>query len=148
MWKKVRNFIHDSCDILELIMAVIVVIAIVIAAVSLWEPFVEFVKNRNEEDAFLTFVGCVFNILIGIEFLKMLSRPSSDTVLEVLMFLVARHMVIEHTTVWENLISIVSIAALFAMKKYLNLPADKKGTDIFVTENMEQDAAPVRTKEK
>lgn len=134
MWKKIRNYIYHSCDILELVMAVIVLIAIVVAGVSLWQPFMEFVEGRFEAESLLTFVGYVFNVLIGIEFLKMLSHPSSDTVLEVLIFLVARHMVIEDTNVWENLISILSIALLFAMKKYLNLPTNEESTDIFVTE--------------
>lgn len=134
MWKKIRNFIYDSCDIMELVMAFVVLVAIFVACVSLWDPFMEFIAGRFERDAFLTFVGYVFNILIGIEFLKMLSHPSSDTVLEVLTFLVARHMVIEDTTVVENLLSIISIGLLFAMKKYLNLPTNKESTDIFVTE--------------
>lgn len=135
MWRKIRNFIYESCDILELAMALVVVAAIVVAGISLWEPFMAFIDNRFENTAFLTFIGYVFNILIGIEFLKMLSRPSSDTVLEVLTFMVARHMVVEQTTVLENLLSIVSIAVLFSMKKYLNLPTNKGSTDIFVTEN-------------
>ena len=131
MLKKLRHKIYQACDVLELVMAVAVVVAIVVAVISLWQPFMDFIGNRFDNEAFLTFVGFVFNILIGIEFLKMLSHPSSDTVLEVLIFLVARHMVIEHTTVWENLISIISIAALFAMKKYLHLPISKKTNDIF-----------------
>lgn len=134
MWKKIRNFVYDSCDIMELIMALIVLAAILVACVSLWEPFLEFIRDRFTHGSFLTFLGYVFNIIIGIEFLKMLCHPSSDTVLEVLTFLVARHMVIEHTTVVENLLSILSIAFLFAMKKYLNLPTNKESTDIFVTE--------------
>jgi len=134
VWRKIRNAIYDSCDLMELVMALVMVIAIVVAVVSLWGPFVEFIDGRFEHDAFLTFVGYIFNILIGIEFLKMLSHPSADTVLEVLIFLVARHMVIEDTTVIENLLSIVSIGTLFAIKKYLNLPTSKDSTDIFVTE--------------
>lgn len=134
VWRKIRNAIYDSCDFLELVMALIMVVAIVVAVVALWGPFMEFVNGRFEHDAFLTFVGYIFNILIGIEFLKMLSRPSADTVLEVLIFLVARHMVIEDTTVVENLLSIISIGTLFAIKKYLNLPTSKDSADIFVTE--------------
>lgn len=134
MWKKIRNYIYRSCDILELVMAVVVLSAILVAGVSLWQPFMDFVESRFEAEALLVFVGYVFNVLIGIEFLKMLSHPSSDTVLEVLIFLVARHMVIEDTNVWENLVSILSIALLFAMKKYLNLPTNNESTDIFISE--------------
>lgn len=133
VWKKIRNFIYDASDIMELIMAVLVLIAILIATISLWGPFIEYIDTRFEHGSFLVFIGYIFNILIGIEFLKLLCHPNANTVLEVLTFLVARHMIIEHTTVLENFISIVSIAALFAMKKYLDLPTNEEGTSIFVT---------------
>ncbi len=119
---KVRNTLYHSCNILELLMAFIVLIAIVIASFSLGDAFIDFWHTRFSNDAFLTFVGSIFNILIGIEFLKMLCQPSEDTVLEVLMFLVARHMIIEHTTVYENLITIISIGLIFAINKYLYFP--------------------------
>ena len=134
MWKKIRNFVYDSCDVMELVMAMLVLIAIFVAFISLWEPFMEFVNSRFEHGSFLTFVGYVFNILIGIEFLKLLCHPNANTVLEVRTFLVARHMIIEETSVVENLLSIVSIAVLFAMKKYLDLPTNEEGTDMFVSD--------------
>lgn len=61
----------------------------------------------------------------------MLCQPSGDTVLEVLMFLVARHMILDHTTVIENLITIISIGILFGIKKYISLPAGKENYRIF-----------------
>lgn len=134
MWKKLRDMIANSCDILELCMALLVLLATIVGIVSLWEPFVVFVENRYDGTALLTFVGYVFNVVIAIEFLKMLSHPSADTVLEVLTFLVARHMIIVHTTVVENFISIICIAILFAMKKFLKLPANKDRADIFVSD--------------
>jgi uncharacterized membrane protein (DUF373 family) len=134
MWIKLRNMIAHSCDLLELFMAVLVLLATIVAIISLWHPFVDFLKTRYEAEALLTFVGYVFNVLISIEFLKMLCRPSSDTVLEVLIFLVARHMIIGDTSVPENFLSILSIAALFAMKKYLHLPSPKESTNIFVSD--------------
>lgn len=134
MWKKLRNMIGNSCDILELLMAFLILLATIVGIISLWEPFVAFVENRYDGTALLTFVGYVFNIVIAIEFLKMLSRPSVDTVLEVLTFLVARHMVLVPTTVVENLISIICIGLLFAMKKFLHLPASEDKADIFVSD--------------
>lgn len=112
-------------------MALLVLIAILIAGLSLGDAFMEFWNTRFTEGGFLTFIGSVFNILIGIEFLKMLCQPSEDTVLEVLMFLVARHMIIEHTTAYENLATIISIGLLFAIKKYLHIPSKKGSGNVF-----------------
>ncbi len=128
---KTRNALFDSCDFLELLMAIVVLAAILIACCTLGSSFLDYWNDRYSKEAFLTFVGYVFNILIGIEFLKMLCQPSGDTVLEVLIFLVARHMIIEHTTVIENLITIISIGILFAIKKYISLPSEKENYRIF-----------------
>ena len=129
--RKIRNTLYESCNFLELIMALVVLAAVIIACMSLGNSFITYWHDRYSDGSFLTFVGYVFNILIGIEFLKMLCQPSEDTVLEVLIFLVARHMILEHTTVVENLITILSIGILFGIKKYLNLPVKKGSSGIF-----------------
>lgn len=126
-----RKVLYSSCNVLEILMALIVLIAIVIAGFSLGDAFIDFWHSRFSNDAFLTFVGSIFNILIGIEFLKMLCLPSEDTVLEVLMFLVARHMIIEPSTVYENLVTIICIGLIFAIKKYLNIPSKKESGTMF-----------------
>ncbi len=128
---RTRNVLFESCNLLELFMALVVLAAILIACCSLGSAFIEFWEDRLSKEAFLVFVGYVFNILIGIEFLKMLCQPSGDTVLEFLIFLVARHMILDHTTAVENLITILSIGILFAIKKYISLPAGKEGYGIF-----------------
>lgn len=129
--RRLRKFLYSSCNVLEILMALIVLAAIVIAGFSLGDAFMDFWHARFSNDAFLTFVGSVFSILIGIEFLKMLCLPSEDTVLEVLMFLVARHMIIEPSTVYENLVAIISIGLIFAIKKYLNIPPKQESESVF-----------------
>ena len=104
---------------LEHIMAGIIFIAIIIAIIGLWEPFLDFVAHREENGSFLHFAGTVFSVVIGIEFFKLLCTPGKDTLLEVLMFVVARHMIIEETSPMENLISIITIALLFVIDFFL-----------------------------
>ncbi len=104
---------------LEKIMAAIVFAAIIVATVSLWEPFCTFFSHRGEPGAFLEFMASVFSVVIGIEFFKLLCKPSKSILLEVLMFVVARHMIIEETTTTENLVSIITIGLLFLTDRYL-----------------------------
>lgn len=138
---KTRNILFESCNFLELIMALIVLAAILVACCSLGNSFLIYWNDRYANEAFLTFVGHVFNILIGIEFLKMLCQPSADTVLEVLIFLVARHMILDHTTVIENFLTIISIGILFAIKKYISLPVRKENYGIFSGNSNPEDSA-------
>lgn len=118
--KKDNKFqLSDLGPVLELTMAVIVFIAIICAIIALWEPFLYFLEHKTEHGAFLEFLGLIFSIVIGIEFFKLLCEPSRDTLLEVLMFVIARHMIIEETSAMENLLSILTIGILFFIDKYL-----------------------------
>ena len=61
----------------------------------------------------------LYDILIAIELIKLLCRHDLSSMVEVLMFAVSRQVIIEHLKVWENLIAVCSIAALFAIRKFL-----------------------------
>ena len=128
--KKDNKFqLSDLGPILELIMAVIVFISIVCAIIALWDPFLHYLEHIHEAGAFLEFLGLIFSIVIGIEFFKLLCEPSRDTLLEVLMFVIARHMIIEETSAMENLLSILTIVILFFIDKYL-LSSSSSGHNI------------------
>ena len=116
--EKLKQGYTNLSEWLEHIMAAIVLIAIVIAIASLWEPFKEFLHIRTESGSFLEYMASVFDIVIGIEFFKLLCKPRKDTMLEVLMFVIARHMIIEHTTAVENLLSIIAISILIIVDRY------------------------------
>lgn len=64
-------------------------------------------------------VNSVFTLVIGIEFLRMLVRHTPGAVIEVLLFAIARQLIVEHAGTWEMLIGIVCIAGVFAVRKYL-----------------------------
>ena len=126
MVKKIRDFLYELCNYLELIMAVVVVAGIVIAALGLREEFLLFWSQRGHTGSFYVFLDAIFEIVISIEFLKMLCQPSADTV--------SRHMIIGDTSAFEDFVSIVSIALLFAIKKYIQIPPEAgKRKSIFST---------------
>lgn len=127
---KIPNFIYRIAQFLEILISVIVIVAI---AVSLYAVLVELHVMANSPanvDMLTEFLATAFTVVIGIEFLKMLSRHNMSSVVEVLLFAIARQMVIEHTSAVENLIMVIAIAILFTIRKYLFIPGldDKKPT--------------------
>ena len=54
----------------------------------------------------------------------MLCRPSAENVTEVLVFLIARHMVVLEMTAVEDLLLIVSIAILFVLQRFIRFTKD------------------------
>jgi len=107
---------------LEIIICITIVIAIGISMITVTNGLKELFLYPLKQDAFKNFLGIAFNILIGIEFLKMIFRNNLSTVLEVLLFAIARQLIVEHKTVYENLVGIISIAILFLIRKYLFIP--------------------------
>ena len=68
---------------------------------------------------FTSFLSQALSLVVGVEFVKMLCQHSAQTVVEVLMFATARQMVVEHLGPAETLLGVLSIAVLFAIRKYL-----------------------------
>lgn len=124
--QRAHNFVLHTAQFLELLVALIVIIAIMITFLSIPNNLKELFINRGFND----FLKDMFNIIIGIELLKMLCQHSLDSVVEVLLFAVARMMIIDHVKIWEMLIGIVAIAILFLIRKFLFVSAlDKQNSE-------------------
>ena len=118
MTDKLRHYLELVGRILERLMAIIVICAVIVAICALWEPFCEFLTHRTESKLFMEYLDRVINVIIGIELFKMLIKPGAGTVLEVMMFCIARHMIVHDTTAVENLLTIIGVGLIFAIKKY------------------------------
>lgn len=120
---RAQLFIFSTAFYLEVIAAACIIIGILI---TFWEVPSQLSQlvNRGE---FLQFLQYMFNIVIGIELLKMFCRHDLDSVVEVLLFAVARQVIIEHTSMIDNLLGVFAIAILFSIRKFLFVSAlDKK----------------------
>ncbi|MCM1184586.1 MAG: hypothetical protein NC337_14540 [Roseburia sp.] len=118
--KKLNKYIHRICDFLELVVAVLVLAGIILTMFSFLRDFNIFRELADKTSVFQQYLERIFVIVIGIEFLKMLSSPNSDNVLEILIFLVARHMVVGETTPYEDFASVVGVVLLCLARRYLH----------------------------
>ncbi|MCI8661300.1 MAG: transporter [Lachnospiraceae bacterium] len=116
---KVQGFIFSTAMLLELLVALIVIIALIIMLINVPRELLTLIETME----FNNFLKNMFDIIIGIELLKMLCRHDLDSVVEVLLFSVAREMVIEHMPIYFTLIGIISISVLFLIRKYLFVSA-------------------------
>ena len=70
-----------------------------------------------------TFLERALDIVIGIEFIKMLAKHSPGSVLEVLLYAIARHMIVGHEDAVQNLVSVGAIALIFVIRKFFFVPS-------------------------
>ena len=119
---ELRNFIIQSSTLLEIALSGLVLIGLLISVVPLikWMPGLLFDGNDVE---IRTFLERALDIVIGIEFIKMLAKHSPGSSLEVLLYAIARHMVIGHESAFENLLSVGAIALIFIVRKFFFVPA-------------------------
>lgn len=107
-------------------MVAAVICGIVVAVITLWPELLHYWNNRMSEGAFLKYLDAVFNVVIGIEFMKMLCRPNSANIIEVLIFLIARHMIVQTTTPQQDLLSVLSIGILFFFRRFMMMTKPDK----------------------
>lgn len=132
--QEIQKFIFYVSNYLEILLAFIVIIAIFITLLDVPRELVILYQNGG----FNQFLQALFDIIIGIELLKMLCRHDLNSVVEVLMFTVAREMIINHMPIFETLIGIVAIAVLFSIRKFLFISALDRGNSDRKSEEKEE----------
>ena len=107
---ELRNRIISTATLLEILLSGLVLIGLLLSMVPLlqWMPGLLFDGNDAEVSIFLQ---RALDIVIGIEFIKMLAKHSPGSSLEVLLYAIARHMVVGHESALENLLSVSAIAS-------------------------------------
>lgn len=141
-WRtSLRNRIIQASSLLEVLLSGLVLIGLLLSVVPLirWMPGLLFDGNEAE---IRTFLERSLDIVIGIEFIKMLAKHSPGSVLEVLLYAIARHMIVGHEDAVQNLVSVVAIALIFIIRKYFFVPSfGHKMPGGKIAPDMEQKAA-------
>ena len=76
------------------------------------------------EHATTNYLHHMLNIVIGLEFIKLLMHLTPANILEVLIMAISRGIIVNHGTAIDNLLSIICIVALFGTKRFLILRAE------------------------
>lgn len=112
------DWIELLTEVLEIAVSIIVLIGFVISVIPLIRDMPGLLDSSNDY-TFHVFLEHAFNLVIGIEFIRMLIKHTPGSALGVLLFAIARHMVLDGTNGFELLMGVASIAGIFAIRKYL-----------------------------
>ena len=124
--KKLKKFILAGSEVLEFIVAVLTLIGILLSVFSLVRDAGIFKQLLTDTSVFKDYLEQIFLLVIGIEFLVMLCRPNSENVIVILIFLVARHMIVGVTTPYEDFVSVVSVVILCIVRRYLRISGEER----------------------
>lgn len=151
---KYKKVMIKICDILEMAAALLVLMGILLSIFSFLKNYNVFSGLFDDMSLFRDYLAQIFVIVIGIEFLQMLCRPNADNIIEVLIFLVARHMIVYDTTAVEDFVSVISITILCVLRRYLHIVGNKEieekeeKDEKEETEEQEDNKEPKKNEEK
>ena len=117
-----RDQIAEAAGILEVVLSGIVLVALLLSFVPL-VVLMPGLLTAADSLELRTFLERALDIVIGIEFIKMLAKHSPGSSLEVLLYAIARHLVVGHDSAVENLLSVGAIALIFIVRKFFFVPA-------------------------
>lgn len=119
--EKLKNGIVKYATGIEIILAIFVLAGITLGLLSIIR-YLFLIYDASSTDIYATmknFLGVTLLLVIGVELVLMLLSHSSMGVLELVLFAIARKMLVYSDTMLELLIATIAIAIVFAIKKYL-----------------------------
>lgn len=132
---KVQHILQSVTFLLEFILAIVVSLIIVMQGVHLVKLFISHVFDSSVTVEYSVFLKESLNIIVGVEFVKMLCQHSMGAVIDVLLFVLARHLVVMEATMMESLLCIVSVSILFAARKFLMIRPSAAKTNLDKSSN-------------
>ncbi len=120
-FEKTKVRIKTLTHYLELVLALFIVMSVVIGMVDLVR-YIVLILTTNAIDSyeiFQKFLGYVLLLVVGVELVVMLVFHSPSSVIEVLLYAVARKLLIGNQGMLDFIVGVVAIAAIFAIRKFL-----------------------------
>ncbi len=108
-----RRILH----VLERIIAAIAIVAL-LGALGI-EVYHMFTSGSEYFSDVAHMLHNLLNIVVGLEFVRMLIDTTPANILEVLTVAITRHVVLSHENPWSNLACVACIAGLFAIRRFL-----------------------------
>ena len=110
---------HIFRRILHWIERLIAVVTILMMLCALGiEVYRMFTQNGYFADV-SNYLHHILTIVVGLEFVRMLIDLTPANTLEVLIVAISRHVILNHNDPLSNLVSVVCIAGLFAIRRFL-----------------------------
>ena len=116
--KRILHYLDKITQAIEILIALALLIVVVIKVFEVAADMVGYrvvILTMSIENILST----AFTLVIGVEFTKMLYKHTPETVIDVLLFAIARQTVIYQEGTIDMVIGVAAIAGLFAAKRFL-----------------------------
>ena len=126
----IAQILKRIAAILEYVIAFMLAIGIILLCIRM-ACSLQNIPNLSTYPNYDDLLEICFNLIIGVELIRMMYSHSPSTVFEVLLFAIARQIIVDHSSIYSSLIGVTSIAVLFATRKFLFSAFDVADETIF-----------------
>ena len=116
MRKKIEHVMQRVLHVLEFIIAMLTLVVLI---TMLGKEIYNMVTIADYYTSVNNYLHDILTIVVGLEFVRMLLDMTPANTLEVLIVAIARQVIITHDNPWSNVASVVCIAGLFAIRRFL-----------------------------
>lgn len=124
---KANNFIDKAANIIEILICIIVILGVCSGIPKLIHYIVEIMRVENLQNSYMLmneFLKHALLLIVGIELIAMIITRSHESILTLILFVIARKMLVYSQGLTDILIGTVSVAIIFAVMKFIL--SDKK----------------------
>ena len=116
MHKKTAGVIHKTLHFFEGAIAILTLFVLVgMLGMEVYRMF----TVDGYFNSINTYLHNILTLVVGLEFVRMLLDMTPANTLEVLIVAIARQVILSHDSPWSNVASVLCIAGLFAIRRFL-----------------------------
>lgn len=118
--KYIENKIEDVVKVVEIVIAILILIGIILGLVDMVFYFTEILQGdpAKSYDVFQSFLAYALLLIVGAELIFMLLYHSTNALLELVLFVIARKMLIYANTMLDLVLGTLALMIVYATIKY------------------------------
>lgn len=119
---KIRDRIGEYIIWIEMILAILIIVTVILSIKDLFVLCMTTFKTEalSSYDILQGFLSHTLLLVVGLELALMLISHSTGKVLEVVLYAIARKMLISSTNMTDILFGVIALALIFFVNKYLH----------------------------
>jgi hypothetical protein len=117
-------YLDKTANAFEVMIAVLLLIVIIAKLFDATMTVVGFDLKLLDIE-FESILSLAFSLVIGVEFVRMLCKHTPETVIDVLLFAIARQTVLYYKEAFGMLLGVLAIGGLFMIRRFVIRPKDK-----------------------
>lgn len=119
-----RKFLTRVISWLETLISLILILTTIALTIHLIINILHYDSSKIGDGTMSTLLQHCFELIISLEFVRMLTKHSVSSIIEIILLSIARGMIAEHQTPTETVLLIIALLLLMIIRKYFLLPGD------------------------